>query len=98
MGSLDEWPAFPEREWLDFTPSEVRVVLAACVKNSAPGLDHIMWSHLKLLLADVETCTKVVNLANAGFEQGHWPTFFFFFFFLKPTICIAVHERSPLSI
>jgi hypothetical protein len=76
MESLNEWSAFPEREWLDFTPNEVRVALAACAKNSSPGPDHIMWSHLKLLLADVETCAKVVDLANACFEHGHWPTFF----------------------
>jgi hypothetical protein len=41
MESLNEWPAFPEREWLDFTPNEVQVALAACAKNSAPGPDHI---------------------------------------------------------
>jgi hypothetical protein len=76
MESLNEWPAFPKREWLDFTPNEVWVALVACAKNSALGLDHIMWSHLKLLLADVEMCAKVVNLANACFEHGHWPTFF----------------------
>jgi hypothetical protein len=76
MESLDEWPAFPEREWLDFTPNEVQVTLAACAKNSALGLDHIIWSYLKLLLTDMETCVKVVDLANACFEHGHWPTFF----------------------
>jgi hypothetical protein len=76
MESLNEWPAFPEREWLNFTPNKVRVALAACVKNSAPGPDHITWSHLKLLLADVETYAKVVDIANACFEHGHWPTFF----------------------
>jgi hypothetical protein len=57
MESLDEWPAFPEREWLDFTPNEVQVALAACAKSSAPGPDHITWSHLKLLLVDMETCS-----------------------------------------
>jgi hypothetical protein len=41
MESLTKWPAFPEREWLDFTPNEVRTALAACAKNSAPGPDHI---------------------------------------------------------
>jgi hypothetical protein len=71
MESLNEWPAFPEREWLDFTPNEVQVALAACAKNSAPGPDHITWSHLKLLLADMDTCAKVVDLANACFEHGH---------------------------
>jgi hypothetical protein len=76
MESLNEWPVSPEREWLDFTSNEVQVMLAACAKNSALGPDHIMWSHLKLLLADVETCAKVVDLANACFEHGHWPTFF----------------------
>jgi hypothetical protein len=76
MESLDEWPAFPEREWLDFTPNEVWVVLVACVKSSALGPDHITWSHLKLLLMDVDTCTKMVSLTNACFEHGHWPTFF----------------------
>jgi hypothetical protein len=76
MESLDEWLAFPEREWLDFTSNEVQVILVACTKNSAPGPDHIMWLHLKLLLADMETCAKVVDLANACFEHGHWLTFF----------------------
>jgi hypothetical protein len=91
MESLDEWPAFPEREWLDFTPNEIQVALAACAKNSAPGLDHIMWSHLKLLLADVETCTKVVDLANACFEQGHWPTIF------KESSSVIIPKLGKLS-
>jgi hypothetical protein len=76
MESLKKFPAFLEREWLDFTPNEVRVTLTACAKSSAPGPDHITWSHLKLILADIGTCDKVVNLANACFKHGHWPTFF----------------------
>jgi hypothetical protein len=42
MESLNEWPAFLEREWLDFTPNEICVTLAACAKSSALGPDHIM--------------------------------------------------------
>jgi hypothetical protein len=76
MESLNEWPAFPEREWLDFISNEVCIALTVCAKSSAPGPDRITWSHLKLLLTDVETCVKVVDLANACFEHGHWPTFF----------------------
>jgi hypothetical protein len=62
MESLNKWTAFSKREWLDFTPNEAWVALVACAKNSSPGPDHITWSHLKLLLADVETCAKVVDL------------------------------------
>jgi hypothetical protein len=76
MESLNEWSAFPKREWVDFTPNEVQVALAACAKNSSLGPNHITWSHLKLLLVDVETCAKVVDLTNTCFEHGHWPTFF----------------------
>jgi hypothetical protein len=32
MESLNEFPAFLEREWLDFTPNKVCVTLAACAK------------------------------------------------------------------
>jgi hypothetical protein len=91
MESLNEWPAFPKREWLDFTPNEVQVMLVACAKSSAPGLDHIMWSHLKLLLADVDTYAKVVNLANACFKHGHWPTFF------KESLSVIIPKPGKLA-
>jgi hypothetical protein len=91
MESLNKWPAFPEREWLDFTPNEVQVALGACAKNSAPGPDHITWSHLKLLLGDMETCAKVVDLANACFEHGHWPTFF------KESLLVIIPKPGRLS-
>jgi hypothetical protein len=78
-------------EWLDFMANEVRVALAVCAKSSAPGPDHITWSHLKLLLADVETCVKVVDLANACFEQGHWPTFF------KDSSLVIIPKLGKLS-
>jgi hypothetical protein len=35
--------------------NRLKVALVACAKNSAPGPNHIMWSHLKLFLVDVET-------------------------------------------
>jgi hypothetical protein len=91
MESLNEFPAFPEREWLEFTSNEVHVGLAACAKSSAPGPDHITWSHLKLILVDVDTCDKVVDLTNACFEYGHWPTFF------KESSSVIIPKPGKLS-
>jgi hypothetical protein len=89
--SLGEWLALPEREWLNFTPNEVQVTLAVCATNSAPGPDHVTWSHLKLLLVDIDMCAKIVNLANACFEHRHWPTFF------KESSLVIIPKPGKLS-
>ncbi|KAJ2936696.1 hypothetical protein H1R20_g404, partial [Candolleomyces eurysporus] len=73
---LEELPDEPERPWPKFSQLELRQALEACSARSAPGPDHIMWRHLKQILALSECGDIIIALANGCMESGHWPRHF----------------------
>ena len=73
LSLLDNLPDEPVREWPVFLPLELRQALDACSSCSAPGPDHVTWTHLKYFFS-VPECDKVIlELANACITTGHWP-------------------------
>ncbi|PPQ94670.1 hypothetical protein CVT25_009431, partial [Psilocybe cyanescens] len=55
----------------------MRDALASCSNLSAPGPDHIKWSHLKMLMCGpTHVFTVLLALANACLRVGHWPKHF----------------------
>ena len=59
-----------------FSPLELRQALDACSSCSAPGPDHVTWTHLKYFLS-VPECEKVIlELANTCITTGHGPKHF----------------------
>ncbi|PPQ93963.1 hypothetical protein CVT25_014802, partial [Psilocybe cyanescens] len=74
---LDSIPDMPVRGWVPFSALEMREALASCSNVSAPGPDHIKWSHLKMLMrGPTHVFTILLALANACLWVGHWPKHF----------------------
>ena len=69
-------PGLPVRDkhpWLDFSLAELMEALAQCSGRSAPGPDHLTWTHLKHLLVRKEVTTLFLWIANACLQAGTWP-------------------------
>ncbi|PPQ94597.1 hypothetical protein CVT25_010605 [Psilocybe cyanescens] len=63
---LNSIPDMPVRGWVPFSALEMREALASCSNVSAPGPDHIKWSHLKMLMrGPTHVFTILLALANA---------------------------------
>jgi hypothetical protein len=73
---LDDLPDEPVREWPVFSSLELRQALEACSAHSAPGPDHVTWTHLKLIMSEPECERVILTLANACIITGHWPKHF----------------------
>ncbi|KAF5314437.1 hypothetical protein D9619_011854 [Psilocybe cf. subviscida] len=76
MTVLDPLPNAPTRGWAPFSLQELNDSLSSCSNRSAPGPDHIGWSHLKLLVKDTHCVRVLLLLANASLRVGHWPATF----------------------
>ena len=48
--------------------------LALTSNTSAPGGDHLMWRHLKLIFDDLPELTTLANIFNSVLDSGVWPT------------------------
>src|SRR5262245_11512670 len=75
-GILSETPIMGRCNWAPFSWLELDQALSICSKNSAPGLDHVMWSHLKTILVPDATASIVLMLADACFWVGYWSEHF----------------------
>ncbi|PPQ94726.1 hypothetical protein CVT25_009110 [Psilocybe cyanescens] len=74
LNSISDMPVW---DWVLFSALEMRKALASCSNVSAPGLDHIKWSHLKMLMrGPTHIFTVLLSLANACLWVGHWPKHF----------------------
>jgi hypothetical protein len=51
-------------------------VLLACSSHSAPGPDHVTWTHLKRILPDSVISGKILSLADVCLQVGYWPSHF----------------------
>jgi len=52
---------------------ELREVLAGCSGRSAPGPDHITWTHIKRFCIDDNILKLFVWIINTCFVMGFWP-------------------------
>jgi hypothetical protein len=50
--------------------------LSACSSHSAPGPDHVTWTHLKRILPDSIVSGKILSLAYVCLQVGYWPSHF----------------------
>jgi hypothetical protein len=85
LGFLDQLQPAPARGWVSFSELELREALSACSSRSAPGPDHVTWSHLKHWCLAPGVTGLFVRIAEACVTLGHWPRHFkeslsFFFF------------------
>jgi len=45
--ALDDLLDQPQRDWVRFSEAELTNTLSGCSNVSAPGPDHLKWSHIK---------------------------------------------------
>ena len=76
LSYLDPYAPLPEREWVAFSPLELREALSGCSSHSAPGPDHITWSHLKFWCRSDGVAALLARVADACVVTGHWPDYF----------------------
>jgi hypothetical protein len=67
---LDNLDPLPERDWVGFSARKMFDMLLACSSCSAPGLDHVTWTHLKRVLLDSIVSEKILSLADVCLQVG----------------------------
>ena len=73
---LDDIPSKPTEEWNSFAKKKLIDVIKKCNNSSAPGLDKLIWSHIKLIIKDKDCIAKLINIVNAYIKLGYWPSYF----------------------
>jgi hypothetical protein len=71
LTALNDLDPLPERDWVGFSAREMFDVLSVCLSRSAPGLDHVTWTHLKRILLDSIVSGKILSLADACLQVGY---------------------------
>ena len=70
---INNIPNHPTHDFLPISVHELWSALGKTSNTSAPGLDHLTWCHLKILLS-MPACDKaLVKLFNAIMTSGAWP-------------------------
>jgi len=62
--------------WSPFSRFEFVSAISKCVDSSAPGPDKMMWHHWKLIIKNDKCLSKIINVAEACIDLGHWPKYF----------------------
>ena len=73
---LNKFPNKPILFWLSFSEAELINAINKCNNSSTSGLNKLSWRHLKIIIKDSICLKKIVDIANACFELGHWPMHF----------------------
>ena len=62
--------------WVFFSEEKFVSSISKYNNSLTSGPDKLLWRHLKDIIKD-KTCLKeIINIANACFELGHWPSHF----------------------
>ncbi|KXN90290.1 hypothetical protein AN958_04323 [Leucoagaricus sp. SymC.cos] len=89
---LDELRNIPERKWIPFSLLELSEALKSCSNTSMPGLNHVSWAHLKMLLStDDRIPILFTRLANACLNVGYWPSHF------KESVSVVIPKPNKPS-
>ena len=63
-------------EWAPFLKEELINAIEKCNNSSTLGLDKLFWRHLKKIVKNKEYITKLIDIANACIDLGHWLSHF----------------------
>jgi len=66
----------PSQVWMLFSRYEFESTIHKCSDNSAPGPDKMSWCHWKLIFKDSDCLSKIINIADACINLGHWLKYF----------------------
>ena len=73
---LNEVEHKPCQAWNSFSKYEFRSAIQKCIDISAPGPDRMSWRHWKSIIKNDECLSKIINIADACINLGHWPKYF----------------------
>ena len=62
--------------WAPFSKAELINTIEKCNNSSTLGLDKLSWRHLKKIVKNEECIDKLIDIANAYINLGHWPSYF----------------------
>ena len=73
---LNEVACKPTQEWNLFSWHEFKSAISKCKDSSSPGPDRLMWCYWKIIIANNDCLSRIINIANTYIELGHWPKYF----------------------
>ena len=73
---LNEIECKPCQPWNTFSSHEFKSAILKCSDSSAPGPDKMSWRHWKLILSNDDCLSKIINIADACINLGHWSEHF----------------------
>jgi len=76
LNILNEVAHKPLQSWNSFSRYEFKSAISKCIDTSAPGPDKLTWRHWKLILKNDDCLSKIINIADACIDLGHWPKYF----------------------
>ena len=62
--------------WLPFSDVEFINAISKCNNSSISSPNKLLWRHLKTIVNDSRCLKNFVNIADACFELGYWPSYF----------------------
>ena len=73
---LNEVECKPCLTWNPFSRYEFKSAIHKCIDSSAPGPNKMSWWHWKLIIKNNNCLSKIINIADACINLGHWPKYF----------------------
>ena len=73
---LDEIPDKTTTVWNLFSKKKLIDMIEKYNNSSAPGLDKLIWNHLKSIIKSEDCICKFIDIANACINLGHWLSHF----------------------
>jgi len=73
---LNEIPTKEISLWNTFSKTEILQAIKKCNNSSAPSPHKLSWQHIKMILKDNKYIIKLIDIANACMNLGHWPNHF----------------------
>ena len=73
---LNEVACKPSQGWNPFSRYEFKSAISKCKDSSSPGPDRLTWRHWKIIIANDDCLSRIINIADACIDLGHWPKYF----------------------
>ena len=62
--------------WNPFSKEKFKHAISSCNNSSMPGLNKLLWNHLKSILKQDDCLSNIINIADACINLEHWPNYF----------------------
>ena len=73
---LDEIRNKQVATWALFSKEEFKIAINSCNNLSTPGLDKLLWNHIKSILKHNDCPSNIIIITNAYINLGYWPNHF----------------------